>query len=283
MTRSTMTTMFFKAGRFGLALGLAAVAWPAAARNTEHLLPIQPTLATPEARATLGDDITFSFGGALPDGFVITDDNLKARGKVDPRPSIGRPGSLQLTDEEACRIAFINALAELAKQARKAGSKTVLGIVSNYDDQVRDDKDRYECRSGQTRSVVDLKAMLATPGRAGMVTVIGKGAISAQHRSPVPPASGFAEVDDVNAVPLNDAGRSRYRHYLSLPSPKAFVIFDGGQTWRFYHGDPDAMTKALDYCQSNGKVCWLYAVDHRVVWQADPARRIGRSGQLGNE
>jgi hypothetical protein len=283
MTRSTMTTTLLKAARFGLALGLVAVAWPAAARNTEHLLPIQATLATPEARAALGGDVSFSFGGTLPDGFVITDDNLKARGKADPRPSILRPGTLQLSDEEACRIAFIHAVADLARQARQAGSKTVLGIVSNYDDKVRDDKERYECHSGQTRSVVDLKAMLAMPGQAGRVTLIGKGAVSAQHRSPVPPASSFAAADDINAVPLTDAGRDRYRHYLSLPAPKGFVIFEGGQTWRFYHGDPDAMTKALDYCQNNGKVCWLYAVDHRVVWQADPARRIGRSAPLGNE
>ncbi|WOB09092.1 hypothetical protein [Piscinibacter gummiphilus] len=283
MNRFRMTTAALRAGRFGLVLGLAAGALSAAARNTEHLFPIQTTLATPEARAAIGDDVSFLFGGTLPDGFVITDDNLKARGKADPRPSVLRPGTLQLSDEEACRIAFINAMADLARQARKAGSKTVLGIVSHYDDKVRDDKERYECHSGQTRSVVDLKAMLATPGRPGMVTLIGKGAVSAQHRSPVPPASGFAEADDVNAVPLTDAGRDRYRHYLSLPSPKAFVVFEGGQTWRFYHSDPDAMTKALDYCQSHQKVCWLYAVDHRVVWQSDPGRRIGRSLQLGNE
>lgn len=278
-----MKTTYRKVGALALALGLAAAVVPASARNTEHLMPIQSTLATPEARAAIGDDISFSFGGALPDGFLITDDNIKARGKADPRPSVGRPGSVQLTDEEACSIAFIAAVADLAKQARKRGSKTVLGIVSNYDDKVRDSKDKYECRSGQTRSIVDLKAMLATPGRVGMVTLIGKGAVSAQHRSPVPPATNFAEVDDVSAVPLTEAGRDRYRHYLSLPSPKAFVIFEGGQTWRFYHGDPDAMTKALDYCQSISKVCWLYAVDHRVVWNDTPARRIGRSTQLGNE
>ncbi len=278
-----MTTTYREAGGLLLALLAAIAAAPAWARNTEHLMPIQSTLARPEARAAIGDDITFSFGAKLPDGFVITDDSIKARGKADPRPSVGRPGSVQMTDEEACSMAFINAMAELAKQARRVGSKTVLGIVSNYDDKVRDDKDRYECHSGQTRSVVDLKAMFANPGRVGMVTLVGKGAISSQHRSPVPSASNFAEVDNVNAVPLTEAGRDRYRYYLSLPSPKAFVIFEGGATWRFYHSDPDAMTKALDYCQTNNKVCWLYAVDHRVVWQEAPARRIGRSAQLGNE
>ena len=40
------------------------------------------------------------------------------------------------------------------------------------------------------------------------------------------------------------------------------------------------MTNALDSCARDGKVCWLYAVDDRVVWQADVDKRIGRSAQL---
>jgi hypothetical protein len=40
------------------------------------------------------------------------------------------------------------------------------------------------------------------------------------------------------------------------------------------------MSKALDYCARQGKPCWLYAVDDRVVWTADPATRIGQSRQL---
>ena len=41
------------------------------------------------------------------------------------------------------------------------------------------------------------------------------------------------------------------------------------------------MTKALDRCAQEGKPCWLYAVDDRVVWHADVAKRIGSSAQLG--
>jgi hypothetical protein len=265
-----------------VALGWAMVVAPASARNTEHLLPIQPTLAKPEARNAIGNDIPVSFGAALPDGMTIIDDRVTVRGKADPRPSVLRSGNQPLTDEQACSIAFINAVAELVKMARAAGATAVLGVVSNYDDKERDSTERYECHAGQTRTIVDLKALLAKPGRAGSPTVIGKNEVSKQHRSPVPPPTGFAEPDDLTAVPLSDAGRERYRHYLTLPAPKAFVIFEGG-TWRFYHSDTDAMTKALDYCQQIAKTCWLYAVDHRVVWSADPARRVGRSAQLGNE
>lgn len=277
-----MSNTYRRASSFVATLGLAAAVFPAAARNTEHLMPIESTLATPAARAAIGEDVTFSFGAALPDGFVITQE-VKARGVADPRPSALARDPQQLSDEEACSNAFITAVAHLAKQARANGSKTVLGIVSHYDDKVRDNKEQYECHSGQTRSVVDLKAMLAAPGRAGEVTIAAKGVVSTKHRGAVPPASHFAEVDDLGAVPLNEAGRERYRHYLTLPMPKAFVIFEGGTAWRFYHGDPDATTKALDYCQQVNKTCWLYAVDHRVVWRDSPARRIGRSSQLGNE
>jgi hypothetical protein len=40
------------------------------------------------------------------------------------------------------------------------------------------------------------------------------------------------------------------------------------------------MTKALDYCAREGRRCWLYAADDRVVWSGDVVRRIGASAQL---
>lgn len=276
-----MTTVLRMAFVHALALCVAAMAAPAWARNTEHLLPIQATLATPEARAAIGSDIAVSFGAAMPDGHTIVNDRIVARGKVDPRRWM-RQGPPTLTDHEACAGAFIAAVADLVQQARKAGATSVLGIVSNYDERERDSTEQYECRSGQTRSVVDLKAVLAVPGRPDAPTLIGKGSVSSRHRSPIPPASGFAEVDNLDALPLSALGKERYRYYLNLPAPKAFVIYDTG-AWRFYHADPDAMTKALDYCEQAGKTCWLYAVDHRVVWHADPAKRTGRTVQLGNE
>ena len=279
-----MNTTYRKVGGVLVTLGLVIAAAPAAARNTESLRSIQAVLATPEARAAIGDDITFSFGKALPPGYVITEDNIKVRGKADPRvTATGRVNGVELTDAEACSAAFISAMVDLAKQARKRGAKAVLGIVSYYEEKTRDDKDNYECHSGMTRSVVELKAVVAVAGRSGMVTLMSRNGVSAQHRSPMPSDTKFAEIDNANAVPLTDAGRERYRHYLTLQPPKAFVVFEGGAQWRFYHDDPDAMTKALDYCQQVNKVCWLYAVDHRVVWSADPAKRIGRSAQLGNE
>ena len=100
-----------------------------------------------------------------------------------------------------------------------------------------------------------------------------------RHRLPVPPASGFAAGTDAEAVPISSEGQERYRHYLTLKSPKAFVVYLNGG-WRFFWNQSDAMTMALNHCAREGKTCWLYAVDDHVVWQADIGKRIGSSAQL---
>src|SRR5262249_17376541 len=130
-----------------------------------------------------------------------------------------------------------------------------------------DDPHNYECHAGTFKSYVTLKGQLAR---------------SVASARPLPPASGFAALDDVQAVPLSDAGKERYAHFLTLPNPRAFVIYEDGN-WRFYSKDPESMSKALDYCARQGKPCWLYAVDDRVVWAADVGHRIGSSAQLAAE
>ena len=59
-----------------------------------------------------------------------------------------------------------------------------------------------------------------------------------------------------------------------------FAVYEDG-SWRFYAKDPEAMTRTLDFCARQGKRCWLYAVDDRVVWSTDVNKRIGSSSQLG--
>lgn len=288
----------------GLAICLWAAAMPASARNTRHVLPIEPTLATPQARKAIGSDIPVSFGSALPSGLTILNEGVIGSGKVDPRvqPLVVRPSMPPMDDAEACAGAFIAAVAELTKQARRSGATSVVGVVGINEGSGLDSADKFECNAGYSRAVVELKGMTAvrgsgdgptltraaraqaerSPAPAAPVATPAAARGASQHRSAVPPATGFARGDDVNAVPLSDAGRARYRHYLTLPSPKAFVIFDNG-AWRFYADDPDAMTKALDYCAREDKTCWLYAVDDRVVWSPDATRRIAKSSQLGNE
>jgi hypothetical protein len=82
----------------------------------------------------------------------------------------------------------------------------------------------------------------------------------------VPAATGFAAIDDVAAVPnLNDAGRTGYTRFLSLPFPRAFALApDGG--WSLSAGGIDPLRAAMASCAVKHEGCKLYAVDDKVVW-----------------
>ena len=103
---------------------------------------------------------------------------------------------------------------------------------------------------------LDQEHLLARSGpRTDPVRAVAAAAVG-QHRKRIPAPTGFAPGDDVAAVPVRAEGKERYRHYLTLPSPKAFVVYQGGG-WRFFSADPDAMTHALDRCARDSARCWL--------------------------
>ena len=128
--------------------------------------------------------------------------------------------------------------------------------------------------------VFDAAALAVAPRRpASAVVTAADQSSPRQHAVVVPEASGFADGHDASRVPVRDGGAARYAHYLTLPSPKAFfVINDDG--WRFWWDSPQAIAKGFEWCAAQAQRCTLYAVDHTVVWQADPARRINRLDQL---
>ena len=103
----------------------------------------------------------------------------------------------------------------------------VVGIVSDYKGEHVDDQRDYVCHAGVAKSYVTLRGRLARSY-----------AVASSRR--LPPATGFAAVDDVKAVPLSDEGRERYAHFLTLPKPRAFVVYEDG-AWRFYAKDPEAI------------------------------------------
>jgi hypothetical protein len=139
-------------------------------------------------------------------------------------------------------------------------------------------------------SAVAAPAAAAAAGSSTLVRVVSAseaatpaalpGSTALGHSRVVPPPSGYAALDNVDAVPVNPAGKPRYTHYLTLPPPKAFVVYETGG-WRLWSNSPDSMTTLLDTCAREGRKCWLYAVDDRVVWREDIAQRIGRADQLG--
>lgn len=82
----------------------------------------------------------------------------------------------------------------------------------------------------------------------------------------VPPASGFARIDERDRVPVTEAQRSDlYSRFLLSANPRAFAIGPTGQAG--YASGDWAIGRALGFCQARtGVTCRLYAVDDQVVW-----------------
>lgn len=87
-----------------------------------------------------------------------------------------------------------------------------------------------------------------------------------QHERPIPPATNFAQLGDIDAVPrLSAKGKELYREWLTKPFPRAMAISDKGGFARGYGAN--AMQQAVQNCEKNsGNPCRLYAVDDQVVW-----------------
>jgi len=80
-----------------------------------------------------------------------------------------------------------------------------------------------------------------------------------------PPATQFAALSDVSAVPyLKPKGRAEYSNFLLTHRPRAFAIAPDG-SWGAGSG-LDPMTDALIACSRGHVDCALYAVDGDVVW-----------------
>lgn len=82
----------------------------------------------------------------------------------------------------------------------------------------------------------------------------------------VPPASGFARIDEPERVPVTETQRrDLYNRFLASASPRAFAIGPSGQAG--YATGDWAIGRALGLCQARtGVTCRLYAVDDQVVW-----------------
>jgi dienelactone hydrolase len=90
----------------------------------------------------------------------------------------------------------------------------------------------------------------------------------AAPKSPnAPPSTSFAQLGDVQKVPLKKAeAHARYERFLELDVPRAFAIGPLGDFG--YASGADAIERALTICRKNaGEACALYAVDDQVVWK----------------
>ncbi len=91
--------------------------------------------------------------------------------------------------------------------------------------------------------------------------------VVALPKPPSPPATNFAAIDDVNAVPyLSEGGRQGYRAFLGKSAPRAFALSASGE-WSWAEEGDDPADRVLSACQKPGKPpCKLYAIDQDVVW-----------------
>jgi len=86
--------------------------------------------------------------------------------------------------------------------------------------------------------------------------------------APFPPATNYAALDDVDAIPnATDKTKQAYREFLTKPFPRVFVITPNGGCGSF-DGGVDPLTRALEAFRSRGAEGRVYAVDDRVVWVA---------------
>ena len=88
---------------------------------------------------------------------------------------------------------------------------------------------------------------------------------------PVPPASNFAVVTEVDKLPhVSDKGREGYKNFLNKQFPRAFAISASG-AWGWGEMGDDPLQRALDNCNKYAKStpCRLYAVDDQVVWNQE--------------
>jgi dienelactone hydrolase len=84
------------------------------------------------------------------------------------------------------------------------------------------------------------------------------------NTTPIPPPSHYADIHDVDAVPVSPAAREAYQKFLSLPLPRVFMI--SKNVAFVITGGLDPLGKALLTCQQRQIQCWPYAIDQQVVW-----------------
>jgi len=105
----------------------------------------------------------------------------------------------------------------------------------------------------------------------------GRETLSIYLPGPPPPPSGYADLNDVDAVPyLTGAQRDIYRTFLTQPLPRAIAVGLNGVEMFAGGFDPDVA--AMRACWKKTHYCHLYAVGNAVVWprlaSAPPATKF---------
>lgn len=136
------------------------------ARDTMLFVDLDKVLDSADFKASLGDDVKFSFGSGSVDKIIA---NAKSRDKVKIGSENGQFArslsgkTYNFTDIEiACGVALLENLIDLKKQAQRVGGTKVVNIISYYTkSELRDSKDSFLCYVGKRKVGVKLQADIA--------------------------------------------------------------------------------------------------------------------------
>lgn len=132
-------------------LAAVASALPVQARDERMLFDIQSALASPEGRDRFDDTVQFYWGGQpYPTPLQAFGIHTTERKTFAP----------VRTDEDACRRAFIAALAALRDRAKLAGANAVVDIKSIYRNREFRSETQFECRAGYVVTGVSLEGRM---------------------------------------------------------------------------------------------------------------------------
>ena len=113
--------------------------WPADARNDKYMLPIKAALDSSDARNKPDGTVKFFFGKQTKPAIVANLGTATPHGKASTRGS---------DDIKACNAAFLAALVDFQKRAKKAGANAVVNIVSYYKNVEVASPSEFECHAG---------------------------------------------------------------------------------------------------------------------------------------
>jgi uncharacterized protein YbjQ (UPF0145 family) len=124
-----------------LLLGLMIVvfAYPAFARNTEHMNSYAEAMATEEAKSKLDQGIKFYFGDQAHPAVAK---------KLGTFVSNKKTNAFNKSDARACQWAFLSAMISLQQRAIREGGDAVINIQSYYKKNVINSATEFECRAG---------------------------------------------------------------------------------------------------------------------------------------
>lgn len=121
-----------------LSLALCVVC-AAHARDDKYILPIAAALQSTEAREKPDGSVKFFFGKQSTPAVVTNMGNVRPHGKVNTH---------RADDVKACNAAFLTALVDFQKRAKKAGANAVVNIISYYKNVEMTSATEFECHAG---------------------------------------------------------------------------------------------------------------------------------------